>query len=907
MAKIKTGEDFINEAIARAFDTRENWTEEQWNEQIQKRFEKGRDIDSLRVTDAADKSLLGAPDDHLEAIKMMNRLDRYIENENSASNRIMAIAARHVVFPKYEQILRNNTLELIKSFRNEIINDPQNTVSDKAIREFDESVNAANKANFVNTEALQGTDAGDKLKFNEIPSTTQHAILYTIMGSFLDRDICRNKDGQVLVESQAMKDILKEVNDCAKDFYSAINNEKGKEFKPNDEREKADYDFLKSRFKVLNDQVKTKCRASIENFSTLENYANMDITPRIKELTLTLDKNPIVKTTVESFVDKQKNGNLTPAEIEWGESNIDYMVEALYTSDELRNLKKAGIDPAMGILVDGKRLDWNSVNNPSLQDKAKLKCEIASKAMQGAKLEVTKYDFDGFGKYVPGETVPVETDLSMKTERRSLWTIISQIFDFIFKRNDKSKQVEQSEYDIDQSKIPSREKREEESAKLNKTLDDYTDKGMKMDIDFFGDIYKAEGSPDQKRDAISAGIIADCNYTTSKSEVGAILRTMGRSASRTNIAIFYGLSRGNSLDDIIADTPEGEALRKQIGRELVDVFKVCKIDEFAKQNKIDPESEETRKQYDKYILGKFENLEKVYAKGCEEFVKLPIPKLDPNNHTAYINNIEKNELMASLAKDIEQVFVPLQKIELDTTNPEVKSTLDRTSAVYNSALKTIMPVMMISKTAENFTKFMKSDDYINLGQNVDVINIALAAKAKSILTYFVNNSDGIETIADLNKNEDLCTSVIALGYGSAGPDGILPQKIADMEAKYIAAELDAPKLVYYDPEKKIFNNFNTIVVDFSDDIKKTKNDSAEFQSRMNQFDAFLSDKEKSLPLSEKLDAIKEYQKAQLKLNAPHSEKISFKELVNTKQTITAKPKEAVKVKEKSLDMNGMKK
>lgn len=907
MAKIKTGEDFINEAIARAFDTRENWTEEQWNEQIQKRFDKGRDIDLLRVTDAADKSLLGAPDDHLEAIKMMNRLDRYIENENSASNRIMAIAARHVVFPKYEQILRNNTLELIKSFRNEIINDPQNTVSDKAIREFDESVNAANKANFVNTEALQGTDAGDKLKFNEIPSTTQHAILYTIMGSFLDRDICRNKDGQVLVESQAMKDILKEVNDCAKDFFGAINNEKGKEFKPNDEREKADYDFLKSRFEVLNDQVKTKCRASIENFSTLENYANMDITPRIKELTLTLDKNPIVKTTVESFVDKQKNGNLTPAEIEWGESNIDYMVEALYTSDELRNLKKAGIDPAMGILVDGKRLDWNSVNNPSLQDKAKLKCEIASKAMQGAKLEVTKYDFDGFGKYVPGETVPVKTDLSMKTERRSLWTIISQIFDFIFKRNDKSKQTEQGEYDIDQSKIPSREKREEESAKLNKTLDDYTDKGMKMDIDFFGDIYKAEGSPDQKRDAISAGIIADCDYTTSKSEVGAILRTMGRSASRTNIAIFYGLSRGNSLDDIIADTPEGEALRKQIGRELVDVFKVCKIDEFAKQNKIDPESEETRKQYDKYILGKFENLEKVYAKGCEEFVKLPIPKLDPNNHTAYINNIEKNELMASLAKDIEQVFVPLQKIELDTTNPEVKSTLDRTSAVYNSALKTIMPVMMISKTAENFTKFMKSDDYINLGQNVDVVNIALAAKAKSILTYFVNNSDGIETIADLNKNEDLCTSVIALGYGSAGPDGILPQKIADMEAKYIAAESDEPKLVYYDPEKKIFNNFNTIVVDFSDDIKRTKNDSAEFQSRMNQFDAFLSDKEKSLPLSEKLDAIKEYQKAQLKLNAPHGEKISFKELVNTKQTITAKPKEAVKVKEKSLDMNGMKK
>lgn len=907
MAKIKTGEDFIREAITRAFGTRENWTEEQWNAHIQQRFEKGGDADSLRVTDAADKLLLGTPDAHLEAIKMMNKLDRYIENETGATSRIMAIAARHVAFPRYEQILRYNTLELINSFRDEIINDPKNEVSDKAIREFDESVKTANKANFVNTEALQGTDADDKLKFKDVPANTQHAILHTIIGSFLDREICRDKDGKVLAESQAMKDVLEEINDCAKNLFGAINSEKGKEFAPNNEREKADFEMLKNQFAPLNDQSKSIVRNSINSFSTLRKYADMDITPRPKELTLTLDKNPIVKTTVEAFVDKQKNGNLSPAEIEWGESNIDYMVEALYSSDELRNLKKAGIDPAMGILVDGKRLDWNSVNNPSLQDKAKLKCEIASKAMQGAKLEVTKYNYDGFSKYVPGVTVPVKTDLSMKTERRSLWTIISQIFDFIFKRNEKSKQTEQSEYDFDQSKIPSREKREEESAKLKKNVEDFIDKGLQMDIDFFGDIYKSEGTPDQKRDAITAGILSDCNYTTSKSEVGQVLKTMGRSASRTNIAIFYGLSRGNSLDDIIADTPEGEALRKQIGRELVDVFKVCRIDKYAKQNKIDPESEETRKQYDNYILGKFEDLEKVYAKGCDEFVKLPIPKLDPNNHTEYINNIEKNEIMTSLAKDIEQVFVPLQKIELDTKNPAVKSTLDRTSAVYNSALETIMPVMMVSKAAEKFTKFMKSDDYINLGDNVNAVDVSLAAKSKSILTYFVKNSDGIETVADLNKNEDLCTSIIALGYGSVSPDGVLPQNTANMEAKYLAAETDEPKLVYYDPEKKILNNFNTIIVDFSDDFDRTKNDSAQFRSKMNQFDAFLSDEEKSLPLSEKLDIIKGYQKEQLKLNAPQKEKISFKELVDTKETKTVKPKEAAKAKEKSFEMSGMKK
>ena len=51
MANIKTGADFIKEAINVGYGDAANWTIDNWNDQIAERFNSGRELYSFRITD----------------------------------------------------------------------------------------------------------------------------------------------------------------------------------------------------------------------------------------------------------------------------------------------------------------------------------------------------------------------------------------------------------------------------------------------------------------------------------------------------------------------------------------------------------------------------------------------------------------------------------------------------------------------------------------------------------------------------------------------------------------------------------------------------------------------------------------------------------------------------------------
>ncbi|HCD69770.1 MAG TPA: hypothetical protein DEQ68_04005, partial [Ruminococcaceae bacterium] len=188
MARINSGEDFIKEAIRIGYNGQGAWTEDEWNSQIQERFNANRNIYNFRIREVTEKSILGATDNYFGLIKMMNQLDRIIENETDPVKKTMAMAVRHVAFPKCEQIIENNTLESIKSFRDEIIHD--NEVSAKAIQEFDARVAVSNRATSGSAaNARNGVDPNDA-HFEDIPSGEQLVVLQTLIGSFMDKNIC---------------------------------------------------------------------------------------------------------------------------------------------------------------------------------------------------------------------------------------------------------------------------------------------------------------------------------------------------------------------------------------------------------------------------------------------------------------------------------------------------------------------------------------------------------------------------------------------------------------------------------------------------------------------------------------------------------------------------------------------
>lgn len=918
MARINSGEDFIKEAIRIGYNGQGAWTEDEWNSQIQERFNANRNIYNFRIREVTEKSILGATDNYFGLIKMMNQLDRIIENETDPVKKTMAMSVRHVAFPKCEQIIENNTLESIKSFRDEIIHD--NEVSAKAIQEFDARVAVSNRATSGSAaNARNGVDPNDA-HFEDIPSGEQLVVLQTLIGSFMDKNICRDANGQIRRENQSMKDVLGEINRRAFEIMGDAAGMGRSGIRPISDAEKADFAALKEQIKGLDAAEKTAYTENVANFYGLRSYANMDITPKVNSLTLSLDKNPVVQTTAEAYVEKQKNGTLSFAEIEWGESNLDYMVEGLYTADELKNLKRAGIDPAMGILVDGKPVNFNSRGTPTMLDSAKKKCEIVSSAMQGAKIDVTKFVPDGRGGYTSGNIVPVKTDLSMNTERRSIWTILKQLFGFIVTLKDKitqaNKEVRDYQFDPENAATVSSAKKAADAAQIRAKLSEKSDFSTSMDLDFYGDIYPTNDPNVDKHDAITEGILRDktfSNSTLSNNPTGEILKTIGRIPSRVNIAVFYGMSKGHSYEDMTANTPEGRTLRRQIGRDFVEEFKVCKLDEYAQQKNLDPTNEDTIKQYRTFVLGKMQNLETILAKGCEEFVKLPIPKLDPNDHAQFAENLTKLDSITKMAKDVSQSFENLTKNTLAPSDPTAMRISDRTAAVFTFASSQLEPIIHIGKVNDIYLNFIKSDDYINPeGKDIPPFIIDGAAKAKASLIYFKENSEGVNTIDDLNKNKELNLQVVTMGWVSNFPDSSITKDIAEKEFKYYLSSDDPDlKPIIINPQSKKIDIFGNIS-DYRDMYNEVKTTSEEFTMGIDRYTQMLPENQRTLPVSERIAAVKSFQeeavankaKVMSEIKVHTKEKMSFSELLGDKtRDVTTKPKE--QSHEKTLEAGGL--
>lgn len=907
MANIKTGADFIREAINRGYGNKDDWTPAQWDAQISDRYDAGRDIASFRITDITENSILGATGNYFGMIKMMNNLDRIIENETDPVKKAAAMAVRHVGFPECERIIENNTIESIKFFRDEIIRDPENKVSQKAISEFDARVAVSNRA-VSGRRNLGNTIDPNAVRYEEVSSNEQLILIQTLIGSFMDREVCRKADGQVRPETQPMRDLLGKINACANDLIGKANGEPGADFKPSDDREKADFEALKNQIKALSPEQKTECLDAVRGFSTLAQYANMDITPKLNNITLTLGKNPVVKTTAESFVKKQTSGDLSFSEIEWGESNLDNMAESLYTADELKRLKNAGYDPAMGILVDGQPIGWEAGQSSSTLDSAKKKCEIVANAMQGSKIDVMKFVPDGMGGYKAGDTVPVKTDLSMNTERRSIWTILKQIFGFIMTLKDKVFQAnnEVRDYQInpDNSQALFATRKLLVGDQLRKKGDNYEQR-HDLDIDFFSEIYPVKDEKNSPTETISLGITDDTAYSENGSEKNTnhIVHTMGRQASRVNLAILYGMTKGHSYEEMTADTPEAKVLRGTIGKDFVNEIKVCKIQDYAKANNLDLKNDDTRKQYNDFILGKFENIEKLYTKSCEAFVKLPIVKIDPNDHANYIENTGKLDALVSAAKDISQSYGSMLKNTLAPSDPKVAKTFARMSAVFNHGSSQLEPTIRLGICNTRYSDFFLKD-------KVRSLDVDAAVVGKSALTYFKNNSENINTVDDLNKAGDLTMNILALGNFATYPHEEIPKTTLTEAANlYLPSEHVETTPVVVDTQNKRIKLFNDFA-DYRSEYDSTKVSTLGFVKGIEKYNELLPEDKRSLPLSEKLDdikaAINASEKAAEKSAEAPKRKIGFSELVNAKNQVNEKPREATP-KEKTLDMGGINK
>lgn len=917
--KVKNIDEFIREALGFIHgDEAEKLSKKSWNEQVKERYYTNRNLYSYRINDFKTSDLVGRNGNYFQLINSMNRFDKIIENMADPVQKAMGIAVRHFIFPEFEKCVKDGQIQEIKACMSELKENFE--IPAEVSREFRGLVKASDRNISGDMKKVIANKCVD-LHYGDVPQEDRLNTLNVLMSTFSDRNIFTGFDGKKRVnQTQPMTDILEIVNGNAEEILKIAKGEKSDAFKKATPEEERDLASIKDIYKKMGPAEKEAFENSVRGFTKIENYANMDITPNVTTANLVFDKNPIVDLTAESFVEKQKSNDLSPTETEWGETSIDRMVKALYTDDELKTLEKAGIDPAMGILVDGKAVNWNEeIKAPTLsfrfneiKKNADTKCAIAAKAMEGAKLDVCKFVPDGHGGFTNGPIVPVKTDMSMNTETRSFWTILKQLFGFVVTLKDKVKAANeaQRDYQIDpaNAKTVSAARRSAEVAQIRNALASHSDNMSKLDLDFFSGAYNAYDK--NRLEKINEGILKDLTYTDYSGVEQQVLMTVGSNSSRTNLAIMYGMSKGYTYEELTDKSTDGANLRNRIGKEFVSEIKVMTYDEFAKSSNVE-KNDVTRDAYNRYLLDRVQNIEKVCANSYDTLIRQPITRLEPSNHREFTDNFIKQYALGKMAMDFSQSYATLKENKIAPTNGEAQKVTDRAGDVFDFTSGKIKPFIKLQGCLEAYLEYMSSDMY--LSEKTDALTADkpegqfayCSGKAKGILSYFYNNSDDMRTVADYLDDKKVGYEVSALSSMMNDTPKNLGDNACEAFAKYyLPSENPDFSLVMINDDTHVMLN-QGIAERYYSNYNNVKNEMRGLETAMDKYDEVLTDKEKELPFLEKYDAIAR----KTSINAIEREetvkdKISFNDLFeNNAPTALAKKSEAA---EKSMTMGGIK-
>ena len=893
--KIKSYEEYMKVAVEKAYGDTKRMTKEDWDNSVKERYDRGTNIYNYRIRDFANQSLMGLTGNATDTFNMLNRLDDIIEHEQDPKRKTLAMAVRRVTGPKMEEIIESSLFASVDTFYSEIDHEYDMSAAVKNdIANHRGKANRVISGHHVPGVALDTNNA----ELDDLPSSERAFILTTLIHTFMDNTAGKDPLGNVLPENIAMQELLHDVNVVAGEIADKAVGINSANYEPQTDREKKDFEALRAKGKNMNAAEKLGFTIGVKDAAGLASFTALGAAPNRTELDLTLEKNPIADITAEEFVRKQAAGTLSYSEIEWGESNIDHMLEGLYTIDELKALKRAGIDPAMGISADGEYFKWHNepsieIKNLSMLETAKKKCEIVSKAINGGKLDVCKFTPDGKGGYTLSNPMPIKTDLSMKTEKRSFWTWLKQLFGIEVSIKDKVMEANKAprEYQTEsgREKFVNNAEINAEAMQMKHSVANELERINK----FKNDTYDKVLNGTSLEDALS--------YTGHDGMKHTLFDTLGRSSSGVRLMQLYGMTKGYSFEEMCFDG--GNVDRLALAREFMDEFGVMKYDEYAESKGLE-QNDETRKQYNDYVSEKKEKVEMFCAKAYEKLREVEFPQVvDANDPMKFAANYEKMAAMGGLACDFSQMFECVGKNTLNPSDPAAKAADDRQAALREYTYYKVMPMQRITGAATSYSDFMKSRDYTNPTENFEAVLFNLNARTKSYLEMVAKETKGIRTWGELFDKTELCSKINGFGIAAPMPSPMLDEERANAHVKYVYSRDPAAKTVEFDLAKNsLIDSGNSEDLSFTINGFKNNLESAEAQMKpyfeMAEADPKLGFSEVYGKAVEKMNSAKESKKELL------SEEISFDDLLSDdKQPVNKAPEK--KEPEHSLNLGGM--
>ena len=825
--------------------------EPDWNNVIRERFNLNRAAGYVNMR-TFNKELAVRSTQATEIFETRNRLDEYISLCDDPAKKTMAMAVRKAAEPYFNEILSDELLETCMTQLDAVKN--EYFIPD----ELEQELQAASGLSDLRKQHRNDIDA---CELSNLPTGEKLLLVSRFAKSFLDREAMNGVDFENA--SRAEKEFLDEVNKAAKDIVDAA--EKGGKNAAAAVRESdaRDVEALSSLIGKMNDDEKGKYKNAVSEFKSSRNFAEIDVSIKRDHVNLTLINSPMVEITADEFLEKQKNGTLSEIETEWGEASVDAMVKSLYTDDEYRELVRAGYDPAMGIMVDGKPLEWFGKGDFTQKTSSKLdvrytanqKCSVVGKAMSGAKIDVYKLVPDGVNGYKKGDVKSVKTDLSMKSEKRSIfrWLLeflgivphMPTIMENVNKANEAKREylntampIEKTEpiyidpvtvdkkYETEMAKTA---KRDEAATRLKVSLEQQDKKIAKFDKDFFSEVFSVDIEANNETDieemlgkeaggAFGFNDFVSMGKNEEGEEIyqsGSILDVMDRRSSRVNMAILYGMTCGHSYDEMTEDSPEGAARRTVIGRAFVEELSVDDYDRFIHGKEFENE-EAGRKAYINYVYDKREKAERFTLRAVEAIAREPVTRLDPFNHTQFSANYVKQHSIYEMAAELFQCAAPLKEIQIAST-PETKALTNRSTAVFNYMSAKLNPIMGLESCARLYGSYMTSRAFVGLNESMCSYSINFAAEAKAGLQAVFAATEGCASYADIMYNEKLNNTVTTIAaQADICPNMANKDAAVKLYNYYLPTEYSKTALVTVFPESNttiscgVMKNFKTL-------------------------------------------------------------------------------------------------
>lgn len=768
---ITTFDEYMEIALNAALGAAMNLDKNGWNERIQNRYDSNKGIGFLNMRTFS-KDLVGRTTNIHDIFELQNRLDDFIKMCNDPVNKTMAMAVRNVTEPIFDRAIGDNLFTVCNNAMCYVEDDYRISKEVRAqIRAKDREVSrniSGKKVNGAHADILT-------CDFDDLPSMEQILLISSIAKSFTDRRAMVGDTGEVLNATTAGVQMLEKVNAEAVKISDAVLNKKNSKYKASSENDKRDFEALVSARKEMDTDEKEQYSQRVSDFKSNNDYANMDISVNVDHLDLSLENNPIVNLSADEFIKKQKNDSLDNTETEWGEANIDMMLRSFYTDDEYKALKRAGIDPAMGILVNGKPLNWFGMGDNTFKaeaaksdtlNRAKQKCNVVAQALDGAKIDVFKFVPDDKGGFKRGPLVPIKTDLSMKSEKRSIWQWILQFLGFSPKVKTVSEKVKEANEDKrDYLKYFDTETGEE---RVLPTVADDMRAQMKRDdvarrASMVGERDRKE-LDDLYKDYAGGLRGPGLSYTDFNGNSGRIFNTLGRNGSLCSIITLYGMVQGHTYDEMTKISSEGSNLRKQVVEDFKNEFSVVDYEDYLKAKGI-KDGDGAKKSYTDYIMDKKERVEIFALKGMEALGKERFELPDPYDQMGFAENYSKTARLGEIAQDLVQSISPLANNKLIPTDPEVKKRAERSEAVFNYVNTRVAPITDITFCMQKYGGFLASNAFVGINEEVpDSAHIMLSAQSKNSLKKIYDMTRNVNTISDLIDNSNLSNDVGAVAF-----------------------------------------------------------------------------------------------------------------------------------------------